>query len=385
MPDLTAAELAAHLHLPLRGDAGRQLTGAATLEDAGPQQLAFASGPKYFDAAARSAAGCIIVTPEFAGASNQTIIESPQPRAHFAQALALLFPVPAIRPGIHPSAVIDEGAHVDPSAEIEAFVTLGRDAHIGARTRIGAGCTIGAATTIGDDCVLRPRVSIYERVTIGTRCMIHSGVVIGADGFGFEMAGGAWHKVPQVGTVTIGDDCLLRPRVSIYERVTIGARCVIHSGVVIGADGFGFEMAGGAWHKVPQVGTVTIGNDVEIGANTCIDRATLGATLVGDGAKLDNMVHIGHNCSIGRHVVIAAQTGLAGGVSIGDYAVVGGQVGIGDKARIESKAIVGSGAGILTSKIVRAGEPVWGTPARPLRQYLEQLATLARLSKRRGK
>ncbi len=137
--------------------------------------------------------------------------------------------------------------------------------------------------------------------------------------------------------------------------------------------------------KSLQVGTVTIGNDVEIGANTCIDRATLGATVIGDGSKLDNMVHIGHNCTIGKHVVIAAQTGLAGGVEIGDYAVVGGQVGIGDKARIESKAIVGSGAGILTSKIVRAGEPVWGTPARPLRQYLEQLATLSRLSKRRGK
>jgi len=238
--------------------------------------------------------------------------------------------LPAIHPGIHPSAVIEAGAHVDPSAEIEAFVTIGRDARIGARTRIGAGSTIGAATTIGNDC-------------------------------------------------------LLLPRVSIYERVTIGARCVIHSGVIIGADGFGFEMAGGAWHKVPQVGTVMIGDDVELGANTCIDRATLGATVIGDGAKLDNMVHIGHNCTIGRHVVIAAQTGLAGGVSIGDYAVVGGQVGVGDKARIESKAIVGSGAGILTSKIVRAGEPVWGTPARPLRQYLEQLATLSRLAKRRGK
>ena len=328
--DLTTGDLAAHLQLPLRGDAGRQLTGAAPLEDAGSHQVAFASGPKYFDAAARSAAGCIIAPPEFPGADGQTIIESPQPRAHFAQALALLFPAPALHPGIHASAVIEEGARVDPSAEIEAFVTIGRDAHIGARTRIGAGSTIGAATTIGDDC-------------------------------------------------------LLRPRVSIYERVTIGARCVIHSGVVIGADGFGFEMAGGAWHKVPQVGTVTIGDDVEIGANTCIDRATLGVTVIRDGAKLDNMVHIGHNCTIGKHVVIAAQTGLAGGVSIGDYAVVGGQVGVGDKARIESKAIVGSGAGILTSKIVRAGEPVWGTPARPLRQYLEQLATLARLAKRRGK
>jgi UDP-3-O-[3-hydroxymyristoyl] glucosamine N-acyltransferase len=320
----SSGELAAHLHLPLRGDAGRRLTGAATLEDAGPHELAFASGPKYFDAAARSAAGCIIAPPEFAGANGQIIIESPQPRAHFAQSLALLFPAPPIRPGVHPWAHIDESAHVDPTAEI------GPCAQIGARTRIGAGCTIGAATTIGDDSELRPGVTIY-----------HS--------------------------------------------VSTGARCIIHSGAVIGADGFGFEMAGGAWHKVPQVGTVTIGDDVEIGANTCIDRATLGATVVGDGTKLDNMVHIGHNCTIGRHVVIAAQTGLAGGVSIGDYAVVGGQVGVGDKARIESKAIIGSGAGILTSKIVRAGEPVWGTPARPLRQYLAQLATLARLSKRPGK
>jgi UDP-3-O-[3-hydroxymyristoyl] glucosamine N-acyltransferase len=259
---------------------------------------------------------------------GQTIIESPQPRAHFAQALALLYPAPRICAGVHPSAVIEEGARIDRTAEVGAFVTIGRNARIGARTRIGAGSTIGADAEIGGDCVVHPRVSVYE-------------------------------------------------------RITIGARCVIHSGAVIGADGFGFEMAGGAWNKVPQVGTIAIGDDVEIGANSCIDRATLGATVIGDGTKLDNMVHIGHNCRIGRHVVIAAQTGLAGGVSIGDYAVVGGQVGVGDKARIESKAIIGSGAGILTSKIVRAGEPVWGTPARPLRQYLEQLATLARLSKRR--
>jgi UDP-3-O-[3-hydroxymyristoyl] glucosamine N-acyltransferase len=132
------------------------------------------------------------------------------------------------------------------------------------------------------------------------------------------------------------------------------------------------------------VGTVDIGADVEIGANTCIDRATLGATIIGHGTKLDNLVHIAHNCRIGCHVVIAAQTGLAGGVTIGDYAVIGGQVGVGDKARIEARAVVGSGAGILTSKIVRAGEPVWGTPARPLKQYLNQLAVLARLGKRRG-
>jgi UDP-3-O-[3-hydroxymyristoyl] glucosamine N-acyltransferase len=314
----------------LRGDAGRRITGAAMLDDAGPDHLAFAGSPKYFESAARSQAGCIVALPEFTGVAGQTVMESPQPRVHFAQALSLLYPARAISPGVHPSACVEEGALVDPGAEVGPFVTIGSGAHIGARTRIGAGSSIGPG-------------------------------------------------------VAIGEDCILHPRVSLYERVTIGARCVVHSGAVIGADGFGFEMAGGAYQKVPQVGTVAIGDDVEIGANTCIDRATLGATVIGDGTKLDNMVHIAHNCRIGGHVVIAAQTGLAGGVTIGDYAVVGGQVGVGDKARIESRAVIGSGAGILTAKIVRAGEPVWGTPARPLRQYLQQLATLARLAKRPAK
>jgi UDP-3-O-[3-hydroxymyristoyl] glucosamine N-acyltransferase len=306
---LTAGKLAEHLKLPLYGDAARPLNGAAMLEEAAPDQLAFVGNVKFFAAGTASQAGCLIALADFPAATGQTVIESPQPRAHFAQALALLYPEHN-EPGIHPSAVIDRTARIDPTASIGPFVT------------IGAG-------------------------------------------------------------VVIGESTVLHPRVSIYGRVTIGARCILHSGVVIGADGFGFEMAGGAFRKVPQVGTVEIGNDVEIGANTCIDRATLGVTVIGDGTKLDNMVHIAHNCRIGRHVVIAAQTGLAGGVTIGDYAVVGGQVGVGDKARIESKAVIGSGAGILTSKIVRAGEPVWGTPARPLRQYLEQLATLARLSKRK--
>jgi UDP-3-O-[3-hydroxymyristoyl] glucosamine N-acyltransferase len=323
-----SGELAADLGLPLRGDPDKPIASAAMLDDAGPAQLVFVGAPRYFDAALRSAAGCLISLPEFPGRPDQTILTSPQPRAHFGKALALLYPSPPLIPGIHPTAQIDPTAHVDPTAEIGPFVTIAADARIGARTRVGAGSSIGSGSEIGDDCTVHPRVSIYDRVTIGTRCLIHSGAVIGADGFGFEMAGGSYQKVPQVGTVSIG-------------------------------------------------------NNVEIGANTCIDRAALGVTVIGDGTKLDNMVHIAHNCVIGKHVVIAAQTGFAGGVSVGDYAVIGGQVGVGDKARIESKAIVGSGAGILTAKIVRAGEPVWGTPARPLRRYLEQLATVARLSRRR--
>ena len=179
--------------------------------------------------------------------------------------------------------------------------------------------------------------------------------------------------------VAIGDGCIFHANATVYRDVTIGARVILHSGAVIGADGFGFVLRNGAYENFPQIGRVEIGSDVEIGANSCVDRAALGVTSIGDGTKLDNMVHIGHNCRIGRHVVIAAQTGLAGGVIVDDYAVIGGQVGIGDKAHIESRAVLGSGAGVLTSKVVRGGQVYWGTPARPLKRHLEELAALAQM------
>jgi UDP-3-O-[3-hydroxymyristoyl] glucosamine N-acyltransferase len=211
---------------------------------------------------------------------------------------------------------------------------------------------------------IHPTAIVGEGTVIGEGSSIGPGCVIGN------------HAV-------IGPGSLLHPRVTIYDRVRIGRRAILHSGCVIGADGFGFAPdEQGRWSKFPQVGTVEIGDDVEIGANTCIDRAALGVTRIGHGCKFDNLVHIGHNCEIGNHVVIAAQTGLSGGVTVGDFAIIGGQVGIGDKARIESRAILGSGCGVLTSKIVRAGEPVWGTPARPLRKYLANLAAMSRLARR---
>jgi UDP-3-O-[3-hydroxymyristoyl] glucosamine N-acyltransferase len=181
----------------------------------------------------------------------------------------------------------------------------------------------------------------------------------------------------------IGANCIIHPHVTIYSDVRIGDSVILHSGCVIGADGFGFVFTGSAYEKFPQIGRVEIGDRVEIGANSCIDRAALGVTSIGEGTKLDNLVHVGHNCRIGRHVVVAAQTGFSGGVVVEDYAIIGGQVGIGDKVRIESRAVIGSGAGILTSKIVRAGQVVWGTPARPLKEYLAQLAVLSRLAKKK--
>jgi UDP-3-O-[3-hydroxymyristoyl] glucosamine N-acyltransferase len=219
---------------------------------------------------------------------------------------------------------------------------------------------IDASAHVSPSAYIGPHSVVGPRTTIGNRSQLGAGCVIG-DG------------------VSIGADCILHPNVTIYANVTIGDRATLHSGCVLGADGFGFVRTGDHYQKFPQIGRVAVGNDVEIGANSCVDRAALGVTEIGDGTKLDNMVHIGHNCRIGRHVVIAAQTGLSGGVVVEDFAIIGGQVGIGDKARIETEAVLGSGCGILTSKIVRKGQVVWGTPARPLKDHLEQLANLARL------
>ena len=183
--------------------------------------------------------------------------------------------------------------------------------------------------------------------------------------------------------MSLGEGSVLHANVTVYDNVDIGRGSVLHSGCVIGADGFGYVMENERWHKFPQVGRVEIADFVEIGANSCVDRAALGVTSIGEGTKLDNMVHVGHNCHIGKHVVVAAQTGFSGGVVVEDYAVIGGQVGIGDKARIETRAVLGSGCGVLPSKIVRSGQTVWGTPARPLKQHLEQLANMAHVPEMR--
>ncbi|MEP6961998.1 MAG: UDP-3-O-(3-hydroxymyristoyl)glucosamine N-acyltransferase, partial [Acidobacteriota bacterium] len=222
---------------------------------------------------------------------------------------------------------------------------------------IGPGLVAGKGVHIGPLAVIGAGVRLGDHVSIG------AGAVIG-DG------------------VFIGEGSVIHPRVTLYDGVSIGTHAVLHSGCVIGADGFGFVLTSRGYEKFPQIGRVEIGNHVEVGANCCIDRAALGVTSIGDGTKLDNMVHIAHNCRIGSHVVIAAQTGLSGGVVVEDFAVIGGQVGIGDKARIESRAVLGSGSGVLTSKIVRSGQVVWGTPARPLKEYLEQLALVSRMAKK---
>jgi UDP-3-O-[3-hydroxymyristoyl] glucosamine N-acyltransferase len=321
---LLVREIAEKLEAAFEGDGNRRIVGAAPVESATEEQIAFAAGGKAREYAASSAAGCLVAAADFANPDGRTVIRVKQPRAAFARVIAMLHPAPAEEAGIHESAIV------------------------AATAKLGEGVSIG------------PRVVVGECAEIGAGSRISAGSVIGRE-------------------ARLGEGCLVHANVTIYDKVTIGNRAVLHSGCVIGADGFGFVPVGGRWEKFPQIGAVEIGEDVEIGANSCIDRAALGVTRIGDGTKLDNMVHVAHNCTIGRHVVVAAQTGFSGGVVVEDHAVIGGQVGIGDKARIESRAVLGSGCGVLTSKIIRAGQTVWGTPARPLKEYLETLAVQAKL------
>jgi UDP-3-O-[3-hydroxymyristoyl] glucosamine N-acyltransferase len=317
-------ELAEYLGATYEGDGEIELTGVAPLEAAGASEVAFVGNRKAAVQAESSAAGCLLVPMEWPSPSYRTVIRVSEPRTAFARAMSRFYPTAELKPGVHPTAVIGSG------------VEMGALVYIGPHVAVGEGSRIGLATSIGPGC------SIGKRVVIGEGCVLHANV-------------------------------------TIYDNVDIGRGTILHAGCVIGADGFGYVLEHDRWHKFPQVGRVEIGDFVEVGANCCVDRAALGVTSIGEGTKLDNMVHVGHNCRIGRHVVVAAQTGFSGGVVVEDYAVIGGQVGIGDKARIESRAVLGSGCGVLTSKIVRSGETVWGTPARPLKQHLEALANLARL------
>lgn len=325
MPGLTVSEIAAICNGEVRGDATRVIQSANTIEDAGPHDISFVANNKAENAAAQSQAACLIVPQDFSASGDWSLVLVKNSRGAFAQILQSLYPSPSRESGCHPTAVIH------PSVRL------------GKRVFVGPFVSIDAGAVVDDDCYISQHAYVGENVRIGPKCYLH-------------------------------------PNVVLYREIQLGARCILHSGVVIGADGFGFAFDGESYQKFPQVGTVILGDDVELGANACVDRAALGATTIGDGSKLDNMVHIAHNCKIGKHVVIAAQTGFSGGVEIGDYAVIGGQVGMGDRATVAPRAVVGSQAGILPGKHVPAGEAVWGTPARPLRQHLKGLAHVARLS-----
>lgn len=319
----TAEEIAKYLGARFEGDARAPISSVASPENAGPEDLVYLDSPRFEGRVAKSAARCVLAVPG-TRLAGKTMIEVKDPKLAFAKVGALLVPRNVPAPGIHPTAIVP------------------------------------------------PSASLGEKVTLGPYAVIEDGVIIGRhtviEAFCFVGCG-----------AQIGENCRLHPRVTLYAGARLGNRVEIHSGVVVGGDGFGFVFGEGRYWKFPQVGTLEIGDDVEIGCNTAIDRGSLETTKIGSGVKIDNLVQIGHNVQIGEHTVVAAQTGVSGSSRIGRQVLVGGQVGIADHCSIEDGAVLGAQAGIPTGKTIRRGQVVWGTPARPLDKFKQQYALFARL------
>ena len=331
---LRVAELAEHVGGRVVGDGAHLISRIASLEAAGEGEIAYVEDEKLFAAARASSASCLLVPESFLANTTQNLeqpvgvlIRVERPKLAFALIARLLHPAKQLEPGIHATAVISATAEIALTTFVGPHACIGENTRIGANTRIEAGVVIGANVTVGDDCVLNPNAILYDGVSLGDRVILHAGVCIGADGFG-------------------------------YVRDDMG------------------------YHKFPQIGTVTIEDDVELGAYTCVDRAALGRTRVGRGTKIDNLVQVGHNVDIGERVVIASQTGISGSTVIEDDAVIGGQVGFGDHARVQSGAVIGSKAGVLPGKIVRPGV-WWGFPVQPLEEYKKRNAYIGRLPQMR--
>ena len=307
------------------GSADPEIRGVASLERAGDSDLSFVADPRYLEYLAATRAGALLVASDLAGrlgdAGLPALVVDDGHRA-LAEVLGLLYPAPPHQPGVHPTAVVAP------------------DARLGADVRVDAYAVVGGGATIGDRAWIGPHVSVGRGCVVGEAAVLHA-------------------------------------HVTLYEGVSVGARSVLHSGVRVGVDGFGYVHVDGAHRKVPQVGTCVIGADVEIGANTTIDRGSIGATEIGDGAKIDNLVHIGHNVRIGPRAIIVAQVGIAGSTQIGRYAVLGGQAGIGGHVRVGDGAQIAGQAGVFGD--VPPGAVYSGYPARPHKESLRAQAALFRL------
>jgi UDP-3-O-[3-hydroxymyristoyl] glucosamine N-acyltransferase len=332
---MQAQRIAEFLSARVIGNPARDITAAASLSNAGPTDLSFIEDAKYLDRAAHCRAGAVLAGEFAAGGVpglESTLLIVTAPRLAFARAVAFMANAGPKPSGVHATAVVDGTAQLGPHVLIGPHAVIGRNVRIGARTRVGPGSVLFDDVEVGDSCELIARVTIYSHTRLGNRVVVHAGAVLGSDGFGFA-------KDDQTG----------------------------------------------AYHKFPQIGRLEIADDVEIGANCTIDRGALDATTIAAGAKLDNLVHVGHNVQIGRNVVISAQTGIAGSSVVEQNVVIAGQVGIADHVRIEEGAILGAQSGVPSSKVVRGkGVVFWGTPARPIRQYLKELAILAKLVKKQS-
>lgn len=317
----TAQEIAQHLGGAVIGDAATRLTGFAPASSAKAGDLTFAENAGYFAAAEQSAASAILVSGDFTSVAK-TLIKVPNARAAFAQVLPLFFPERAPAAGVHPSAVVAASARVAATAHV------------------GPHCVIG------------------ENVVIGERCVLHGGNHLGEG-------------------ARLGDDVRLFPNVVLYAGTQVGSRVRIHSGTVIGADGFGYVFHDGRHVKIPQVGNVVVQDDVEIGSNVCVDRAALGSTVIGRGTRIDNLVQVAHNVVIGEHCLILGEVGIAGSTRLGNYVTIASQAGIAGHLTIGDRAVVMAQAGVMTD--IPPGERYIGAPAGPDRQMKRQMIAMTQL------
>lgn len=316
------AELAQLLGAECRGTPDADITGVAGIEEAGPGVVTFVANPKYAGLAKKTSAGAVLVAPDFPEIEASTL-RIKNPYLAFARAIEIFHPVPAYPPGIHPTAVIHPTAKVGNGASIGAYVVISEN------------CTIGEHATI------LPHVVIYSNVRIGDHFFAHA------------------HSV-------VREDCRL------------GNHVVLQNGVVVGSDGYGFAKDdSGKWHKIVQSGPAIIEDDVEIQANSCIDRASVGETRIGRGAKIDNLVQVGHGSSVGENTLLCAQVGLAGSTHIGNNAILAGQVGVAGHCHIGDRVIVTAQSGVGGN--IEAGKIISGSPAYDNRQWLRVCAIMPRL------
>jgi UDP-3-O-[3-hydroxymyristoyl] glucosamine N-acyltransferase len=328
---ITLHNLANRLELELQNAVeDPEITRVSSIASAGPGSLVFATDQVSAAQALVSAASAVILPSDASLPTAKPALLSANPKLEFARAARLLRQQEPPS-GIHPAAVIDSSARLALEVSVGACAAITADVSSGARTIVGEGAIIGKGVVIGADCHIYPRVVIYPGTVLGDRVIVHAGAVLGSDGYGY---------VRDPGT--------------------------------------------GEYLQFPQQGKLIVEDDVEIGANAAIDRGALDATVIGRGAKLDNLIHLGHNVIVGENVLIAAQTGISGSTTIGNNAIIGGQVGIGDHAHIGENVILGSQAGVLPGKKLRAtGGILWGTPAQPLEHILKELGLLRRLRRTR--
>jgi len=326
----TLGALAKKLGGRVLGDTSITVANVASITSAAPGSLVFVEDLKGLERALASPAAAVIAGEFATNDTAKPLLISSQPRLTFARAARLLDDRGNLQSAVHPSAVVPASTRIGTNVAIGAHAVLGENVRLGDRTTIGAGCAIGEGVEVGADCRLDANITIYPGVTLGDRVVVQAGAVLGSEGFGY-----------------------------VRDSQT------------------------GRYEQFPQVGKLVIEDDVEIGANSTIDRGALDETRIRRGTKIDNLVHVGHNVQIGQDVVIAAQTGLSGSAIVENNVIIGGQVGIADHVRIEEGAILGAQSGIPSRKVIRGkGVVFWGTPARPIREYLKELAYLSRAARK---